>query len=98
MIHPSTFLSRALLADAIFSGVAAVALTLGAGTLVVQLNFASGGPVASRAVTLTGRPRFRGASGSGMGCWAAEGLVSRNSKQATEPSRFNRRAHGIELI
>ena len=28
MIHPSTFLSRALLADAIFSGVAAVALTL----------------------------------------------------------------------
>jgi hypothetical protein len=30
MIHPSTFLSRALLADAIFSGVAAVALTLGA--------------------------------------------------------------------
>jgi hypothetical protein len=32
MIHPSTFLSRALLADAIFSGVAAVALTLGAGS------------------------------------------------------------------
>ena len=33
MIHPSTFLRRALLADAIFSGVAAVALTLGAGAL-----------------------------------------------------------------
>ena len=33
MIHPSPFLSRALLADAIFSGVAAVALTLGAGML-----------------------------------------------------------------
>ena len=38
MIHPSTFLSRALLADAIFSGVAAVALTLGAGTLAPFLN------------------------------------------------------------
>ena len=33
MIRPSTFLSRALLADAIFSGVAAVTLTLGAGVL-----------------------------------------------------------------
>ena len=33
MIHPSTFLSRALLADAIFSGVSAVGLTLGAGLL-----------------------------------------------------------------
>jgi hypothetical protein len=38
MIHPSTFLSRALLADAIFSGVAAVALTLGAGALAPFLN------------------------------------------------------------
>ena len=38
MIHPSTFLSRALLADAIFSGVAAVALTLGVGTLAPFLN------------------------------------------------------------
>jgi len=38
MIHPSTFLSRALLADAIFSGVAAVALTLGAGMLAPFLH------------------------------------------------------------
>ena len=38
MIHPSTFLSRALLADALFSGVAAVALTLGAGALAPFLN------------------------------------------------------------
>jgi len=38
MIRPSIFLSRALLADAIFSGVAAVALTLGAGTLAPFLN------------------------------------------------------------
>jgi hypothetical protein len=38
MIHPSTFLSRALLADAIFSGVAAVMLTLGAGALAPVLN------------------------------------------------------------
>ena len=38
MLHPSTFLSRALLADAIFSGVAAVALTLGAGALAPFLN------------------------------------------------------------
>ena len=38
MIHPSTFLSRALLADAIFSGVAALALTLGAGALAPFLN------------------------------------------------------------
>lgn len=33
MIHPSTFLSRALLADAIFSGVSATGLTLGAGLM-----------------------------------------------------------------
>ena len=33
MIHPSTFLSRSLLADAIFSGVSAAGLTLGAGLL-----------------------------------------------------------------
>src|SRR5947208_11261251 len=38
MIHPSTFLSRALLADAIFSGVSAVGLTLGAGMLAPFLN------------------------------------------------------------
>ena len=38
MIHPSMFLSRALLADAIFSGVAAVALTFGAGALAPFLN------------------------------------------------------------
>jgi hypothetical protein len=38
MIHPSSFLSRALLADAIFSGVSAVGLTLGAGMLAPFLN------------------------------------------------------------
>ena len=38
MIHPSTFLSRALLADAIFSGISAVGLTLGAGMLASFLN------------------------------------------------------------
>jgi hypothetical protein len=38
MINPSSFLSRALLADAAFSGVAAVALTLGAGVLAPLLN------------------------------------------------------------
>jgi hypothetical protein len=38
MIHPSTFLNRALLADAIFSGVAALALTLGADGLAPVLN------------------------------------------------------------
>jgi len=38
MIQPSTFLSRALLADAIFSGVSAVGLTLGAGLLAPFLN------------------------------------------------------------
>jgi hypothetical protein len=38
MIHPSTFLSRALLADAIFSGVSAVGLALGAGMLAPFLN------------------------------------------------------------
>src|SRR5438445_1752553 len=38
MIHPSTFLSRALLADAIFSGVSAVGLTLGAGMLAPFTN------------------------------------------------------------
>ena len=38
MIQPSMFLSRALLADAIFSGVAAVALTLGAGALAPLLH------------------------------------------------------------
>lgn len=38
MITPSTFLSRALLADAAFSGVSAVGLTLGAGLLALFLN------------------------------------------------------------
>jgi hypothetical protein len=38
MIHPSTFLSRALLADAIFSGVSAIGLTLGAGLLAPFLS------------------------------------------------------------
>ncbi len=38
MINPSSFLSRALLADAIFSGVSAVGLTLGAGVLAPFLN------------------------------------------------------------
>jgi hypothetical protein len=38
MIHPSPFLSRALLADAIFSGVAAIMLTFGASALAPFLN------------------------------------------------------------
>ena len=38
MINPSSFLSRALLADAAFSGVSAVGLTLGAGALVPFLS------------------------------------------------------------
>ena len=38
MINPSSFLSRALLADAVFSGVAAVLLTLGAGALAPFLS------------------------------------------------------------
>ena len=38
MIQPSTFLSRALQADAIFSGVSAAGLTLGAGLLAPLLN------------------------------------------------------------
>ena len=38
MITPSPFLSRALLADAIFSGVSALGLTLGAGVLAPFLN------------------------------------------------------------
>jgi hypothetical protein len=38
MINPSSFLSRALLADAVFSGVSAVGLTLGAGMLAPFLN------------------------------------------------------------
>jgi hypothetical protein len=38
MIHPSSFLSRALLADAVFSGVSAVGLTLGAGMLAPFLS------------------------------------------------------------
>ncbi len=38
MINPSQFLRRALLADAIFSGVSAVGLTLGADTFASLLN------------------------------------------------------------
>ena len=38
MIHPSTFLSRALLADAVFSGVSAAGLAFGAGLLPALLN------------------------------------------------------------
>ena len=38
MINPSQFLRRALLADAIFSGVSAVGLTFGAGTFASLLN------------------------------------------------------------
>jgi hypothetical protein len=38
MIHPTTFLSRALLADAVFSGVSAAGLTLGTGLLAPLLN------------------------------------------------------------
>src|ERR1700712_5564635 len=38
MIHASTLLSRALLADAIFSGISAAGLTLGAGLLAPLLN------------------------------------------------------------
>jgi hypothetical protein len=38
MIHPSLFLRRALLADAIFSGVSAVLLSLGASALASLLN------------------------------------------------------------
>ncbi len=38
MIHASTFLRRALLADAIFSGVAAVGFTLGAGAFASLFN------------------------------------------------------------
>jgi hypothetical protein len=38
MIHPSSFLSRALLADAIFSGVSTASLTLGAGMLAPFFN------------------------------------------------------------
>ena len=38
MIHPSSFLSRALLADAIFSGASAAGLTLGAGLLAPFLS------------------------------------------------------------
>ena len=38
MIQPSLFLRRALLADAVFSGVAALALTFGAGAFATLLN------------------------------------------------------------
>lgn len=38
MIHPSPFLRRAIQADAIFSGVSAVLLTLGAGAFAPLLN------------------------------------------------------------
>jgi uncharacterized protein YjeT (DUF2065 family) len=42
MIQPSSFLRRALLADAIFSGVSAVLLTLGASALASLLNLPEG--------------------------------------------------------
>jgi len=38
MMNPSQFLRRALLADAIFSGISAVGLTLGAGAFASLLN------------------------------------------------------------
>jgi hypothetical protein len=38
MINPSSFLRRALLADAVFSGVSALALTFGAGAFAKLLN------------------------------------------------------------
>jgi hypothetical protein len=38
MINPSTFLRRALIADAIFSGVAAIGFTLGAGPFASLFN------------------------------------------------------------
>lgn len=38
LINPSSFLSRALLADAVFSGVSAVGLALGAGVLAPFLH------------------------------------------------------------
>jgi hypothetical protein len=38
MIQPSSFLRRALLADAVFSGVSALALTFGAGAFAKLLN------------------------------------------------------------
>jgi hypothetical protein len=38
MINPSLFLRRAILADAIFSGISAVVLTFGAGMLAPLLN------------------------------------------------------------
>ena len=38
MIHPSLFLRRALLADAVFSGISAVGLTFGAGIFASLLN------------------------------------------------------------
>jgi hypothetical protein len=38
MIHPSVLLRRAILADAVFSGVSALLLTFGAGALVPWLN------------------------------------------------------------
>src|SRR6202166_2477981 len=38
MIHPSLFLRRAILSDAVFSGASALLLTLGAGALALLLN------------------------------------------------------------
>jgi hypothetical protein len=38
MINPSSFLSRALLADAVFSGISAISLTFGASVLASFLN------------------------------------------------------------
>jgi len=52
MINPSSFLSRALLADAAFSGVSAVGLTLGAGSTGTVGNTVGG-------VMLTGATALR---------------------------------------
>ena len=38
MINPSSFLSRALLADAVFSGLGAIGFAFGAGMLATFLN------------------------------------------------------------
>ena len=42
MIQPSSFLRRALLADAVFSGVSALLLTFGAGAFATLLNLPQG--------------------------------------------------------
>jgi len=54
MIHPSLFLRRALLADAVFSGISAVALTFGAGEQIALTTFHT----YSHALVLTARIPF----------------------------------------